>query len=136
MFVLTIANNVSAATAIYRSVGPTATGSLDALEIGTGNNLNISGSTATFDSALGNNIGVGDAIQYDSDGNDSIDTICFIHGRTDSTHYTVKTVSGEIPTAVTNDQDWSIFRSYTSLALAEAGTENTSINDTVENFDT
>ena len=47
--------------------------------------MTISGSTATFESGLYDNIGVGDAIEYDSDGNDSIDAIVFIHGRTSAT---------------------------------------------------
>ena len=65
----------AAAVELYRSVGTTAT----ALESGTGNGLTISGSTATFDSGLADNIGVGDVIQYDSDGNSSIDALAFIH---------------------------------------------------------
>ena len=119
---------------IYRSVGPSAT---SALTTGTANNLTISSSIATFASALDNNIGVGDALQYDSDNNGTIDSIAFIHGRTDSTHYTVKTVAGSnVADLTTADNNWSIFRAYISLANAETGTENTGINDTVENFDT
>ena len=120
-------------TAIYRSVGPSAT---TAIEEGTANSLTISNSIAIFTSALSNNIGVGDALQYDSENNGTIDTIAFIHGRMDSTHYTIKTVSGtSVADMGTADNNWSIFRAYTSLANAETGTENTGINDTVENFD-
>jgi len=64
------------ATPLYRSVGATIT----ALASGAGNGLVISGSTALFDSSLPDNVGVGDAIQYDSDNNGSIDAIAFIHG--------------------------------------------------------
>ena len=77
------------ATPLYRSVGITAT----PLASGAANALTISGSTATFGVALANNIGVGDAIQYDSDGNGSIDALAFIHGRTSSQSYTVKNKS-------------------------------------------
>ena len=123
-------------TKIYRSVGPSNT---TALATGQGNDLTISGSTATFDESLPNRIGVGDAIQYDDDGDgdiDSNDSIVFIHGRTSSIEYTVKTSTGGTPTAVTNDNDWSIFRAYTALALAETGTENTGIDADLVDFDT
>jgi hypothetical protein len=119
----------SSATALYRSVGTTAT----ALENGTGNALTISGSTATFGSGLSDNIGVGDVIEYDSDGNSSIDALAFIHGRTDSQTYTVKDKDGNTPTAVSGDNDWAIYRVYTSLANWESQTENTNITEPVEN---
>ena len=113
---------------LYRSVGITAT----ALESGTSNGLTISGSTATFDSDLTDNIGVGDAIQYDSDNNGSIDALAFIHGRTSSTVYTVKNKDGGAPTATTaKDSDWGIYRAYTSLANWESGSENANIDAAV-----
>ena len=59
--------------------------------------MTISGSTATFDEPLPNRIGVGDAIQYDDDGDgdiDSSDSIVFIHGRTSATEYTVQSLHG------------------------------------------
>lgn len=121
---------------IYRSVGTEAT---DALDTGSGdsNELTISGSIATFSLAVPDNVGVGDAIQYDSDDDGSMDAIAFIHGRTDSTHYTIIKAAGASPSDMaTADTDWSIFRAYTSLVNAENGTENTSIDDAVENFDT
>ncbi|MHA1938714.1 MAG: DUF2341 domain-containing protein, partial [Candidatus Thorarchaeota archaeon] len=55
--------------------------------VGPANGLTVSGSTATFEIDLDNQIGVGDVIQYDSDGNGSIDALAFIHGRTDSQTY-------------------------------------------------
>ncbi|MGD9314204.1 MAG: hypothetical protein PVI96_14900 [Desulfobacterales bacterium] len=116
---------------LYRSVGTTAT----ALASGSGNALTISGSTATFGSALADKIGVGDVIQYDSDGNDSIDAIAFIHGRTNSQTYTVKDKDGATPTAVIGDNDWAIYRAYTSLANWEQLDENDTIDNAVEDFD-
>ncbi|MFC1510744.1 right-handed parallel beta-helix repeat-containing protein, partial [Candidatus Omnitrophota bacterium] len=120
---------------IYRSVG---FGSTAALESGTGNDLTISGSTATFDVALGNSVGVGDVIQYDADADGDIDgndAVCFIHGRTSSTVFTVKTASGSPPRPVTDDEDWSLFRAYTSLSLAEEGDENNGMDNDVESFE-
>jgi hypothetical protein len=95
--------------------------------------LVISGSTATFGTALADTIGVGDVIQYDSDDNGSIDALAFIHGRTSSTEYTVKDKNGNAPTAVTSDYDWAIYRAYTSLANWESQTENPNITEPVEN---
>lgn len=122
-------------TVIYRSIQINKT---SALATGAGNNLTISGSTATFASALPDSIGVGDVIQYDADANGTVDNLAFIHGRTSSTVYTVKDSLGATTNlnAVTNDQDWSIFRSYINLNFNESGTENTGVADALENFDT
>ncbi len=123
-------------TALYRSVGITGA----ALASGAGNALTISGSTATFANPLPNNIGVGDAIQYDSDNNGSIDALAFIHGRTSSQAFTVKSKTGAAPTATgTPDTDWAIYRAYTSLASWEAQNENGSISNApvaLRDFDT
>ena len=121
------------ATRLYRSVGKTAT----PLASGGGTNgLTISGSTATFTGALPNTIGVGDAIQYDSDGNASIDGLAFIHGRTNSQTYTVKNKSGAPPTPVAAYTGWTIYRAYIRLLNWQTQTENTNIDNLVENFDT
>ena len=83
------------------------------------------------------NTGVGDVIEYDSDGNDSIDAIVFIHGRTSATEYTVKKADGSNPTEeVTSDYDWKIYRAYTSLANWQGLTENSNIDSSVVDFDT
>ena len=113
-------------TALYRSVGITA----GALASGAGNALTISGSTASFASPLPNNIGVGDAIQYDSDNNGSIDALAFIHRRTSSQAFTVKSRTGAAPSATgTPDTDWAVYRAYTSLANWEAQNENGNISN-------
>lgn len=127
--------NAFAAGTIYRSAAPSATGSLAS---GTSNSLTISGTTATFASALSNNIGVGDALQYDDDADgdiDANDSLVFIHGRTSSTQFTVKTASNGNPVAVSGDNDWTIYRAYTSLSNALAGTENTGIDADLRDFD-
>ena len=87
-------------TEIYRSVGP---GSTDALEEGTDNPMTIVGDTATFSSALANNIGVGDAIQYDDDVDgdiDSDDSIVFIDLRISNYEFRVKKAYGSLPVEV------------------------------------
>ncbi len=114
---------------IYRSVGPNKT---TYLSRGNGSvGLTISGSTATFTSGRPNNVGVGDAIVYNSSNN-----IVFISGRTDSTHYTVQDADGTAPdTAASGDTGWYIYRAYTSLDDAESGIENTGIPSGLRNFD-
>jgi len=127
-----------AATPIYRSVGP---GVNAVLANGATNHLNISGSTATFDSALPDNIGVGDALEYDDDNNgtiDASDSIAFITARTSSTVYTIKKVDGTTPTipSAADEIHWNINRAYTSLYDAERGAESSAIDSDLRNFDT
>jgi len=110
--------DTSLPTQIFRSVGPNNT---SALATGSSNAMTISGTTATFASALPNNIGVGDAIVYASSGQ-----IAFISGRASSTQYTVETATGTTPVAASADTTWSIYRAYTSLESAIAG--NSSVN--------
>ena len=122
-------------TKIYRSVGPSAT---TAIAVGTSNAMNITGDRATFQTALPDNVGVGDAIQYDDDDDSDIDTndsIVFIHERINSKEYRVRTSSGGTPTPVNADTNWSLFRAYTSLSNAEAGIENTGVDSDLRNFD-
>ncbi|MBT4790325.1 MAG: LamG domain-containing protein, partial [Halobacteriovoraceae bacterium] len=119
---------------IYRSVGP---GNTTSLASGAGNNLTVAGSVATFATGIADNIGIGDAIQYDSDNNGSIDAVMFISARTDSQNFTVQSADGLPVVAMgVGDQDWDVFRAYSSTANAESGAENSGINATVRNFDT
>ncbi len=122
------------ATVIYRSNGPSAT---SYLATGAANHLNISGSTATFDIAPGNTIGVGDALEYDANNTGTINAIAFITARASSTSYTVKSVVGGTPTPQTaaDEIHWNIFRAHISLSNAESGIENSGLTDTVQNFD-
>ena len=122
---------------IFRSVGP---GVTTVLANGATNPMNISGSTITFTTALADNIGVGDALEYDDDNDgdiDASDSIAFITARTSSTVYTIKTASGATPTipSAADEIHWNINRAYTSLSLAETGTENTVIDADLRNFD-
>ncbi|KKP67658.1 MAG: PKD domain containing protein [Candidatus Moranbacteria bacterium GW2011_GWE1_35_17] len=118
------------ATQIFRSVGPSATAVLES-DTAHARNVTLTSGVATFSNALADNIGVGDAILIDTGGTadaiDTSDTLLFVHGRTDSTHYTLRTHTGAIPTDITVNNTYQIFRAYTSLSNAEAGTKNTSI---------
>ena len=119
-----------AATAIYRSIGQNNTG---VLASGGANALTISSGVATFASPLPDNIGVGDAIEYDL-GNIN-ENIFFIYGRADSQNYTIRLADGSIPADFAADQDWRIFRAYTSVANAQSFSENSGIGASVRNFD-
>lgn len=131
--VLLLVSRAQAATVIYRSVGP---GKTAALATGAGNALAISGTSADFASALPDNVGVGDVIQYDADNDGTVDALAVICGRNSANSYVVATTAGGAPAAVSGDLDWSIFRAYTSLANAGVGTENSGIYSTLGNFDT
>jgi hypothetical protein len=116
----------------FRSMGFNSTA---AKAVGTSNAMSITGSIATFASAPGVTIGVGDAIQYSAAANATVDTIVFIHGRLSATQYLVKTAAGASPANVASHTSWSLFRAYTSLLNAEAQTENTGILLAVRDFD-
>jgi hypothetical protein len=120
------------ATQIYRSVGTQAT----ALATGAANAMTIAAATATFSSALPDNIGVGDVIQYDSANGASINSYAIISGRTSSTVYTVKLSNGTSnPTAVAANTSWSIFRAYNDIDATTRFLENGNIDIAVRNFD-
>jgi hypothetical protein len=123
-------------TLIYRSVKNITS----AIATGTGNDLTISGTTATFVSALPDSVGVGCVIQYDDDNDgdiDANDSVCFIHARTSSTIFTVANAAGGTPTATAAaDQDWSIFHAYTTANNWEGRDENDGLDDDIEGFDT
>jgi chitodextrinase len=118
---------------IYRSVGPNAT---DVIAIGYNNPLNIVNSIATFASSLPDIVGVGDAIQYDSDDDHIVDTIAFIEERLSSSQYVLQLSDSSPALPVFNDTNWKIYRAYTSLFNAEAGIENEGIHPDLRNFDT
>jgi len=118
------------ATQIYRSVGPSATTVLET-DTSHARTVTLTSGVATFSNALADTIGVGDAVLIDTGGTDqtidSADTILFISARTDSTHYTLQTQTGAVPANIASNDTYQIYRAYTSLSLAEAGTKNTSI---------
>ncbi|KKP84689.1 MAG: hypothetical protein UR83_C0015G0007 [Candidatus Moranbacteria bacterium GW2011_GWF2_35_54] len=119
-----------AATQIFRSVGPGATSSL-ATDSSHANTITLTSGVATFSVALADSIGVGDAVLVDTGGTDqsidASDTLLFIHARTSSTVYTLRTHTGATPANISVNDTYQIYRAHTSLSLAEAGTKNTSI---------
>jgi len=124
------------ATVIYRSVGPGNT-----LPLATGSSSNfayIGAATLGFDVNVPDTVGVGDLIQYDSDGNGSVDAAAFISYRFGSGSFSIVRADGGPVTATVpgGTSTWAIYRAYTSLANAESGTENTGIDPAVRYFET
>jgi hypothetical protein len=119
---------------LFRSIGPSntsalATGSVSkTISIST-RTLSISGTT------FADNIGVGDALQYDSNGDSVIDSIAFISSRASSTSYTLQSNIGDLPTEVTSCTTWSVYRAYPSLHSWMFILENTAIDSAVRQFD-
>ncbi|MCK5241072.1 T9SS type A sorting domain-containing protein [bacterium] len=117
----------------YRSIGP---GNTIALDSGGANALTISEFTASFAGNVSNDIGVGDAIEYDSDDvGTAIDDIAFIYERINANTFLVKRANGDLPVVTTSNQDWNVWRAYRTLGNAESGTENPSIDAVVRFFD-
>ncbi len=118
---------------IYRSVGPQNT---TALASGAGNTLTITADSAIFSNPLPDNVGQGDVIQYDSDGDLAADSLAFIFERDSATEYLVANADGGLPTGTT-EGPWTIYRAYTSLtnATSAQNKENTSFDDLLEDFD-
>lgn len=119
---------------IYRSVGPN---NISPLESGNVSKfMTITNSIATFSGvALAGNIGVGDAIQYDSDNNSTIDSVCFISERISSNQVIVQTSKGDIVGTVNNETEWSIYRAYSGLAKFMINDENDGLDNLVEDYD-
>ncbi|MFA5961780.1 MAG: hypothetical protein WC848_03815 [Parcubacteria group bacterium] len=125
---LSFSFSASAATQIYRSVGPANTTNLNT----THETVTISGTTATFSDAMPNNVGVGDVLQYDISGTVYL---AFITGRTSSSVFSVQSSTGGAPHSASATQVVSVYRAYTSLVDAEAGIESLAFDSTVANFD-
>lgn len=111
-------------TRLFRSVGPN---NNLALATGSSNQLTIVDSVAYFNTKPGDQIGIGDVIEYDSSDDGSVDSLAFIHCRKNEKEFILKQADGSNVPDLTEDTDWSIFRAYTSLADAESGTPNPSI---------
>jgi hypothetical protein len=111
---------------IFRSVGPGQNNIL-ASNVITGGTFSINHGAASFANAILDSNGVGDAIFFDSDGNTTLDSLVFIHGRTDNQNFSVATAGGGISPLVLVSNNWVIYRAYTSASNAENGIENTGI---------
>ncbi|MEK7706030.1 MAG: right-handed parallel beta-helix repeat-containing protein, partial [Myxococcota bacterium] len=119
------------ATALVRSVGPGRTGPLPVY-----GEVAILGTTATFNHGVLLDVGVGDAVQYDSDDDGVVDALAFVYGRTSEATLEVHDAAGAPPAAtVVPDADYAILRAYTSLADALAGNENVGIDAGLRDFD-
>jgi hypothetical protein len=109
---------------LYRSVGTTAT------NLNTSNlTVTISGTTATFNGAMPDNVGVGDALVYGTT------NIAFISGRTSSSVFTVQNSTGGAPTAAGAGTSVGVYRCYQSVFAWEANTlnqENVNIDAAVD----
>lgn len=125
---LSFSFSAQAATQIYRSVGPGNTADLNINH----RTVAISENVAIFSSAMPDNVGVGDVLQYDC--GEGL-TIAFISARTDDRTYTVQSPSIGLAASVGPGTSVNVYRAYTSLANAEAGIENTAFDSTVANFD-
>ena len=122
--------------ALYKIHRSLAVGATTTLENGSGNDLTILAGVASFASDINIYTGIGDAIQYDRSGDTNIDSIMFITERVDNQTFKVQNADGTVPTDMAGaDQDWDVFRAYTSLADAQSGNENAGININVKNFD-
>jgi hypothetical protein len=117
--------NEESITFIYRSVGADDTELIDDADC----TVEISGSTATFNSAaacvMPDNIGVGDVLAYNNGSNQ----IAFIHGRTSSKVFTVKDKDGGTPASTLAGTSVGVYRAYTSLANWQSQTQNTNITE-------
>ncbi|MHC4072682.1 MAG: hypothetical protein ACYTGS_11740, partial [Planctomycetota bacterium] len=108
------------ATALYRSVGITAT------DLNTSpRTVEISGSTATFSGDMPTHVGVGDVLAY----NNGSDRIAFIHGRSSATVFTVKDKDGSTPATASAETSVGVYRAYTSLSNWESQTQNANITE-------
>jgi len=100
--------------------------------------LAIVGTTATFATPLPDNIGVGDALEYDANGDGTLDALAFVHQRLSAQVYLVRDSAGATPAPTASaTAKWSVFRAYLSLAnavdMGDGGTHNPNI--TVAAFD-
>jgi hypothetical protein len=125
---------LAGATEIFRSVGP---GNSAPLESGAGNSLAIAASVAHLTGDLPNHAGVGDALQYDSNDDGSLDALAFVHRRYGSRDLCLRTAAGAAPPETDATEHWQLNRAYTSvLAAVLDGDENAGIDAVLRDFDT
>lgn len=104
---------------LHRSVGP---GNSAAVATGSGNPMTLYGRRATFAAPLDPRVGVGDALQYDGDGDGAVDALAFVRARSSAQTLVVVDAAGDTPVPLAApDEDWSLLRSYTGLAYAQRG---------------
>jgi hypothetical protein len=119
---------------VYRSVGPNQ--SLPVATAAGSNGLAVIDGVAYFLDPLPDDVGVGDVLQYDSDGDGTSDAIAFVHQRMDAHRYVVRDAGGASPVSTDQeDHEWAIYRAYTSLANAIAMIPNPSLLASVRAFE-
>jgi len=89
-----------------------------------GNPFTISAGTATFAFGIPDRIGVGDAIEYDTNGDGVFDSLAFVRERISLTELTLTNQLGDAPAVAGVTERWAIFRAYTSLSDAADGITN------------
>ncbi len=113
------------ALGIYRSVGP---GSTALLASGADHTLTIKDSIATFDSGLPSRVGVGDALEFDSNGDAVADSIVFLRHRISESQFALADENGNPTSASLADlTSWTLHRAYLSIVDAADGAPNPSI---------
>jgi hypothetical protein len=120
---------------IHRSVGPTiaaplATGAASSISV------TIVGATAVFSSTVPDRVGVGDALQYDTNDDGVWDAIGFLSRRASSQVFEVHAANGSDPVPLAASMRWELHRAYVSLLDAlDRGQENPLIASPVRDFD-
>ncbi len=131
---------------VWRSVGSNP----GPLEHGGTNLLTITqpdayNSLATFTLPVNDHVGVGDVIQYDSNGDGTADSLAVIVSRNSALSYVVHDTSTGQATSVSATGAWAIFRAYLTLGAAlnthpsgtdVGGSENPAIDPALRDFDT
>ena len=123
---------------IYRSIGPGNTSALAERSNGMiTNEASIEDSTITFESALPDNVGIGDVIVCGLDTTVGLDDVFFIRKRISSNQFVLNDKDGaELTTDYPTLYDWEIYRAYTNVPDTDTLTENTGIPAGLSDFDT
>lgn len=113
---------------IYRSVGA---GSTSALAAGDAGAVRIAAGVATFERALPDRVGVGDALVLTA----QPAAIVFLARRHGPGEFAVQTADGGLPPDRGATTSWALYRAYTSLADAAERTPNPGIPAALAGFD-
>lgn len=122
-------------TRIFRSVGPGSTSPIIEFNVNHLSRLTIVDSVAYFQKGVPDNVGVGDVLVMDTNGDGTVDTPVFLHCRFNSRQFVVRDAAGALVSDYSSMDRWQIFRAYTSLFNAEEGTINSGIPGSANNFD-
>ena len=116
---------------LFRSVGvrsaPLMSGALSGA-------MTVASSRVTFGSAAPPEMGVGDVLVYDIDGDAVADAAGVLSARLSDRTFWVRTPAGG-PATATTTSTWSVFRAYRALSAAASATENNAIPAGLAAFD-